>query len=251
MSTDQAKHLFQEAVLTNDPVRLVQVCWPKVNLYTKQAEILRSVWENEETIVPAGNDLGKDFIAGLAIVCFFISRSPCRIVTTAPSNQQLRKVLWGEIKNFVQTSSLPLPVEVLDADIYQLDSSGARVAKSYVAGVTSKEDENYQGHHLTWGRDFEELRRLLSEHRPKEEVLTQLSLGELLRDHGGIGGSLTRPRTMGVIDEASGVEDSAYNGMDTWAHRKLIIGNPLPCTNFFFRFVEEGDVLVGESDEGL
>lgn len=52
------------------------------------------------------------------------------------------------------------------------------------------------------------------------------------------------PRTFFVADEASGVEDIAYERADTWAKRKLIIGNPYPCTNFFYRGVKDGDVLM-------
>ena len=40
----------------------------------------------------------------------------------------------------------------------------------------------------------------------------------------------------------SGVDDIVFTQMETWAKRILIIGNPLPCTNFFSRFVEEGDI---------
>jgi hypothetical protein len=53
------------------------------------------------------------------------------------------------------------------------------------------------------------------------------------------------PRTLFCSDESSGVEDVNWNRADTWAKRKLAIGNPYTPkggTNFFKRAVEGGDV---------
>ena len=46
-----------------DPVEFKKLCWPDVEFYDKQREIIYSVQDNDETIVPAGNMLGKDFVA--------------------------------------------------------------------------------------------------------------------------------------------------------------------------------------------
>ena len=52
-----------------DPIRFCGYFWPDYNIYDKQREIMYSVRDNYETIVPAGNELGKDFIAGLQTYC--------------------------------------------------------------------------------------------------------------------------------------------------------------------------------------
>lgn len=203
--------------LLNDPLKFVQLCWPDLRLYDKQAEIMESVRDNDETIVPAGNMLGKDFIAGLIVLWFFCSRSPCRIVTSSSGQAQLKSVLWGEIRNFARTSRYPLPIVINSMDLYQLKPDGTQVEKSYVKGIVTNEPENLQGHHL--------------------------STEQLLTGHGGIGGSRRFPRTLAIFDEASSIEDKYYDAVDTWAHRKLIIGNPLPCANIFYRTVKAGDIL--------
>lgn len=41
-----------------DPIAFVRLVWPKIKLYDKQREILYSVRDNDETVVPAGNMLG-------------------------------------------------------------------------------------------------------------------------------------------------------------------------------------------------
>jgi hypothetical protein len=55
-------------------------------------------------------------------------------------------------------------------------------------------------------------------------------------------GASHKPRTLCVFDEASGIDTQYYDAADTWAHRKLVIGNPLPCRNFFYHGVKRGDV---------
>jgi len=42
-----------------DPIKFINLCWPKVRLYKEQEEILYSLRDNDETFVPAGNMLGR------------------------------------------------------------------------------------------------------------------------------------------------------------------------------------------------
>lgn len=190
-----------------DPVQLVAMAWPDVNLYSKQKEILYSVRDNDETVVPAGNGLGKDFIAALAVIWFMCSRRPARVVTTSVSESQLNDVLWGEIRNFLRTARVNLPLHEVHMKIRQVDNNGRFVPKSEVVGQVAKQGESLLGRHL-----------------PNDI-----------------------PRTMAVFDEASGIPDTAYDTSDTWAHRKLIIGNPYPTTNFFFKGVREGDLWAPDN----
>jgi hypothetical protein len=41
-----------------DPFRMLELFWPGVKFYAKQREILRSVRDNDETFVVAGNMMG-------------------------------------------------------------------------------------------------------------------------------------------------------------------------------------------------
>ncbi len=94
-----------------DPIKFVKRFWPQFYIYREQRDIMYSVRDNYETIVPAGNELGKDFIAGLVVLWFFVSRRPCKIVTTAPHQGQLEDVLWGEIRRFIQEAKYQLPIQ--------------------------------------------------------------------------------------------------------------------------------------------
>lgn len=196
----------QFRAIFDDPIKFIRMCWPDVQLYDKQVEILRSVASNDETIVPAGNQLGKDFVAGLCALWFFCTRSPCRVITSSSGHGQLESVLWGEIRRFVNTSRYKLPIHMNHLLIRQVDQYGVVEPMSYLRGIVTNEEENLQGHHLN-------------------------------RE-----GSI--PRTLAIFDEASSIENRFYSAADTWAHRKLVIGNPLPCENFFKRFSKEGDVTT-------
>jgi hypothetical protein len=205
---DAARGSPADPVNVADPLRLAARLWPGVRLYSRQREILQSVWENDETFVHAGHELGKDFVGALAVLLFFLSRHPCRVVTTSADYSQLESVLWGEIRRFIQTAAVPLerekggPLVVNHLHLRKV-VDGRVDATSYVLGRVAAKGEGLQGHHVADTGD-------------------------------GV------PRTLFAVDEASGVDDLSYNAADTWARRKLVVGNPYPCQNFFRRGVKEG-----------
>ena len=201
-------------------LKLGKLLWPHILLCNYQKDIVQSVDENIETFVVAGNMLGKDFIAAYIILTFFLSRNPCRIVTTSADCKQLESVLWGEIQRLIGEAKYnidakdggPLLVNHLYIRKIIDTKKGTRCGLSYILGKVSKKGEGLLGHHIAERGD-------------------------------GI------PRTLLVIDEASGVENEAYDKPDTWAKRKLIIGNPYPCTNFFYHGVNGGDIQHKELDD--
>jgi hypothetical protein len=187
---------------TLDPLKFVNLCWPEVTLYDKQIEIFYSVRDHEETFVKAGHELGKDFVSALIALWFFISRRPARVVTTSVKHDQLNDVLWGEIRRFIETSKVALPIQYNHMHIRQVRSDGSFVSRSELVGQVINKGESLLGRHLP--RDI--------------------------------------PRTLVIFDEASGIDDAVWRSTDTWAHRKLVIGNPYPCENFFKKGCEGGNI---------
>lgn len=188
-----------------EPLKMQHALWPEVAFYDKQVEIIHSVRDNFETFVPAGNMLGKDFVSGFIALWFFICHDVCRAITTSVKDDHLR-VLWGEIGGFLRTSRVPLIREQGGPLIFN-----HRDIKKHVGSERAKE--------------ISYLRGMVS------------SKGEGMAGHHA-------PYTLLIIDEASGVDDEVYTQGDTWAKKKLIIGNPNPCVNFFYRGVKEGDLLA-------
>lgn len=192
------------AIKQIDPLVFIETFWPDVRLYDKQREVIYSVWNNDETYCPAGNQLGKDYVSGLIALVFFLTRPQARVVTSSVDEGQLGKVLWGEIHNFIQTSKYALPLKVGHMEIGKL-INGELDPKSYIIGRVARVDEGLLGHHLPKWHDY-------------------------------------LPTTLMIYDEASGVRDEFKPKTDTWAHRTLVIGNPFPCTNFFFQASKKGDI---------
>lgn len=195
-----------------DPLRFKNEFWPHVEFYDKQVDVIYSVANNSETYCVAGNMLGKDFVSAFIVLWFFLSRTPCRVVSTSADHSQLSAVLWGEIRRFIQTCKYPLPVErngplvINDLHLRKV-VNGEICGLSYVIGRVAKKGEGMLGHHIAdEGDDI--------------------------------------PRTLYLADECSGVDDESYERADTWAARKLMIGNPYACRNFFYRGIKRGDVLA-------
>lgn len=192
--------------MLKDPIKFGQKFWPDVTFYRQQREIIYSVRNNDETFVPAGNMLGKDFVSGFIALVEFLLHPVARVITTSVKDDHLR-VLWAEIHRFIQTAKYPLtrdkggPLIVNHREIRKVDpKTGVRDDFQYLIGCVSEKGEGMAGHHA--------------------------------------------PYSLGIIDEASGVDDTVYSQMDTWAKRKLVIGNTLPCSNFFYKGVKGGDLLA-------
>lgn len=183
------------------PLKLIPALWPDVRMYRKQKLIIESVWENDRTYVPAGHKLGKDYITGLILPCFFLTRTPCRIVTTSVDASQLTAVLWGEMRRHIMGSRYPLlheqggPLIVNHMQVRKV-VDGKIDALSYIIGRVAQKGEGLSGHHLARGPNGE-------------------------------------PKTLGVCDEGSGIEAEVFDRMSEWAHRFLCIGNPYECQNDF------------------
>lgn len=153
---------------------------------------------------------------------FFLTRHPCRVVTTSADYSQLESVLWGEIRRYIQTAKTPLshdkggPLLVNHLHIRKVltlpDGERDACGISYLLGRVAAKGEGLLGHHIA-------------------------DVGD------GI------PRTLFVADEASGVEDLCYERAQTWARRILVIGNPYegpPGCSFFKRCVQGGDIIATE-----
>lgn len=217
------------------PLILADRLWPDVRFYPEQCEIVESVRDSKETVVVAGNMLGKDYVAGFIATSFFLApqlyfdpeyvasiestrsiNNPhphtVRVITSSVAEHHL-KVLWGEIGRFVGGCQYPLvqskenPNGPLSMNYQEIRYARERWSKNplnYLVGRVSAKGEGMAGHHAAY--------------------------------------------TLGIIDEASGVDNLVYTQIGTWAKRILMIGNPNPCpvTHFFRDAVKKGTLLKKE-----
>jgi hypothetical protein len=189
-----------------DPLKFSKLCWPDVTFYKEQKDIIYSVVDNVETVVPAGNMLGKDFVSAFIILWFFLSRYPCKIVTTSVTDKHL-SVLWGEINKFIRSSEYPLKLEdggplIVNKTKISGVLNGIADPEYYIEQKVSNQQTvaSFGGHHVTpvSGRPID-----------------------------------TIPRNLLVGDEVSAMSNSSYNTALPIFKRRLFIGNTWPCQNFF------------------
>lgn len=206
-----------------DPMKLKKKLWPHVaddpnnpiEFYDKQIEIVYSVFERSViTVVPAANLMGKDFVTGFIKLVFFLTRHPCKVVSTSSDESQLKGVLWGELKWWIQQSKVPLvwphgPLKVNDLEVSKY-VHGQIDPLSYIKGKVAKRGESMLGHHIKRTGDFID-------------------------------------RTLGIADECSGVDNDSIERMETWANRMLLIGNcyrGAPGCSKFKELVKGGCILA-------
>lgn len=170
--------------------------------------MFQSVWDNRFSVVPAGHKLGKDFVAPLIALVVFLTRHPCRILTTSVDGKQLEGVLWGEMKRHIQESRVPLLAEkggclrvnhMMIRKVYDGEECGL----SYIMGRVAESPEGLSGHHIAQTGD-------------------------------GIF------RTLAIADECSGIDEQCLDKMTEWSQRNLWIGNPYECQNEF-RYAVKGN----------
>ena len=109
-------------------------------LWTKQQEVLRSVWENKYTAVKSGNSVGKSRIAAETALCFLASFCPSKVVTTGPTFLQVEEILWKEIAGLYNNAKIPIGGELLKTELKLSDDW-------FAIGISTNEVNRFQGIH--------------------------------------------------------------------------------------------------------
>ncbi len=70
----------------------------RVELWSKQEEVLSALFDNRRVAVKSGNGLGKGYCAAVAVLWFLYCHDPAIVLSTAPTFRQVRHVLWRQIR---------------------------------------------------------------------------------------------------------------------------------------------------------
>jgi len=131
LNSKQARDIISKC--QNDPVFCGQEYFGiKTLTWDKHQEILRALRDNDRVTVRSGHSLGKDFLSGIISLWFLYSFKPAVVITTAPTERQVNKVIWGEISKYWRASRYPLGGELLSNEIKIADDW-------YAIGFTAKE----------------------------------------------------------------------------------------------------------------
>ena len=113
-----------------------------VHLWSKQRQVLESVFNNRRTVVRSCHSAGKTFTAAVTVLAFAYLKRPCKIVTTAPTWYQVTDLLWSEIRRLYRDRLQPKGFrgEVLTTRL-------RLSADHFATGISPNESVNFQGFH--------------------------------------------------------------------------------------------------------
>jgi hypothetical protein len=122
----------------NDPIGFIETEL-KMELTEEQCAIALSVRDHRETNVQAAHGVGKTALAG-ALVIWYVLALRGMAITTAPTQRQVKKLLWGEIRKHYSRRQLPGVCNSTDFKITEkIEASG------FTASDTNK--NAFQGVH--------------------------------------------------------------------------------------------------------
>ena len=111
-----------------------------VSLWDREAEILQSIKASRRTAVKACHGVGKTFTLAMAAL-WWLARYPEGIVlTTSPTQRQVRTQLWSEIHRAVERAKVPYP-SLKTTELKFRDEN------NFAIGFSTNQAENFQGYH--------------------------------------------------------------------------------------------------------
>lgn len=135
--TDDKKFLQR---IQKDPLWLNKQLWPDEPSWAKQEEIIRAVWAHKYVAVRSGNGVGKSHTAARLVLDYLIAWPGCKVITTAPTWEQVEKILWAEIHRHYGTSKYPI-----GGSLTQVELSFAPEWMAF--GLSTNQAERFLGHH--------------------------------------------------------------------------------------------------------
>jgi hypothetical protein len=107
----------------------------------QQEEIIRAFPGARRIGVKSGHSCGKDWLSARLALWFHLAHFPGIVVTTGPTDRQVRKVVWGEIKAAYMGSRIPIGGTLLDTALK------SNHPHHYMIGYTADTPEAFQGFH--------------------------------------------------------------------------------------------------------
>ena len=135
---DDPKKLLKR--IQQDPIWFNRQLWPDEPSWEKQEEIIWSVWKHKHTAVRSGNGIGKSHTAARVVLDFLYAWPNSKVVTTAPTWDQVEKILWAEIARQYNKSKYPLGGELIQTEL--------NIGPEWRAfGLSTNQATRFLGHH--------------------------------------------------------------------------------------------------------
>jgi phage terminase large subunit len=111
-----------------------------VSLWQREAEILRSIKTHRRTAVKACHGVGKTFSLARAALWWLARYREGIVLTTSPTQRQVRTQLWSEIHRTVERAKVPYP-KLKTTELKFRDDN------NFAIGFSTNQAENFQGYH--------------------------------------------------------------------------------------------------------
>lgn len=73
-----------------------------------QRHVIKTIWENERTAISACHDVGKTFLVSRIAMTFLNVFPNSKVITTAPTFNQVERIMWSEIRAAHLKAKFPL-----------------------------------------------------------------------------------------------------------------------------------------------
>lgn len=111
----------------------------------QQYAVLDAFASSRRVSVKSGHSCGKDWLFARLALWFHCTHYPSIVVTTAPTDRQVRHVIWGEIRAAYRKAKVPIGGELLPDSPY-LKSGDPH---HYMIGFKAKNADSFQGFHVS------------------------------------------------------------------------------------------------------
>ena len=129
----------RESGWASDPVGFVRDQLG-TRLWDGQEEILEAVRDHVRVAVRSCNGSGKTYVAAHVVLWWLMAFPESMVITTAPTERQVREVLWREIRRAYRGNE-----ELIDGKLTRMALELGD--KHYAHGISTNEPERFQGFH--------------------------------------------------------------------------------------------------------
>jgi phage terminase large subunit len=136
LSPEQRAYLRK---VISDPV-LFAIHFLGVELWEREVQILHTIKQYRWTAVKACHGVGKTFSLALAALWWLARYREGIVLTTSPTERQVRTVLWSEIHRIVERARVPYP-KLKTTELKLRDDH------NFALGFSTNQAENFQGYH--------------------------------------------------------------------------------------------------------
>lgn len=109
-------------------------------MWSKQIEIFNAVRDYSKVAVRSGNTIGKSRITAEIALWFLLTNYPSKVITTAPTFNQVENILWKEIATLYNKARYPIGGKILDTRLDMND-------EWFALGISTDEVNRFQGFH--------------------------------------------------------------------------------------------------------